>query len=125
MNIMEESTKDRLYAFMKHLGISVAAFEKEIKVSNGYFRSLRHRPSEKVLQRIYDRYPEMNRMWLLGGEGEMINLSPKDKIDPETCGMMIEMQKAQISYLKMQIEIKDKQIEQLIQSINELKQWKK
>jgi hypothetical protein len=122
----EETMKDRLLAFAKHFGISVGLFEKNIGVSNGYFRQLRYKPKEAVLNRIFERYPELNRMWVICGEGSMFSPpSPEDGLDPKTREMMIEMQKTQIAYLKMQIEIKDRQIEELIQSIKELKEWKK
>lgn len=122
---MEESPKDRITAFIKHIGISTAGFEKEVGISNGYLRSLRHRPSERVIKLILSRYPELNKTWLLCGEGEMIYPSSIEGEAQKESKMMIDMLETQVSYLKKQIEIKDAQINKLINSIEELKSWKK
>ena len=41
-------------------------------LSNGYINQLRNSPKEEKLERIYLTFPELNRIWLLTGEGEML-----------------------------------------------------
>lgn len=78
---MEESVKERLIAFMKRNKISQKRFEATAGLSNGYINSLRHAPSVNKLQGILDAYPQINRTWLLTGEGEMLNR--KDELEKD------------------------------------------
>lgn len=66
---MNESVKDRIAQFIKCKGLSVRAFEMSVGFANGYMRSLRHSPKEINLEKILAVYPEIDREWLLTGEG--------------------------------------------------------
>lgn len=70
---MQETAKDRLILFIKHLGIGQAKFEAKVGLSNGYVNKLKKAPSTDKLQLIADAYPEINAMWLMTGEGSMLN----------------------------------------------------
>lgn len=72
---MEQSVKQRLVNFIKYKSLSQKRFEESVGLSNGYINSLRHAPSDKKLRQIIEVYPELNRVWLLTGEGQMINSS--------------------------------------------------
>lgn len=48
-------------------------FEKKCGFSNGYLASLKDCPSSEKLAIILDKYPNLNKVWLLTGEGEMLN----------------------------------------------------
>ena len=61
---------------MKYKGISQKKFEIAANLSNGYINSLRKSPSAAKLQNIIGAFPDLNRDWLLTGEGEM--LLPKE-----------------------------------------------
>ena len=52
--------------------ISVREFEKKCGLSNGYLRSLRNAPSLDKINGIIEAYPDINKTWLLSGEGSMI-----------------------------------------------------
>lgn len=66
---------ENLKKFIDSKGISVSAFEKSIGMSNNSFRkslnSGGHIGSDK-LENILKIYPELNPVWLLQGEGEML-----------------------------------------------------
>lgn len=68
---MEASVKQRLNEFISREGISVRAFERACGLSNTYLRSLRHTPSDSKLSAILEAFPQLDRVWLLTGEGEM------------------------------------------------------
>lgn len=70
---MEQSVKERLITFLNHKGLSQRRFERLVGFSNGYLDKLRHAPSIEKTQIIIDVFPELNRTWLLTGEGEMLN----------------------------------------------------
>lgn len=69
---MDESVKDRLLAFIKAKSLSQKRFEQAAGLSNGYINKLRHSPSADKLSHILEAYPDINRIWLLTGEGDMI-----------------------------------------------------
>lgn len=71
---MEESTvKSRLLDYLHHKRISQVEFTKSIDVSPTYIGAMRKGISSSKLQRIMSLYPDLNRDWLLYGEGEMLN----------------------------------------------------
>lgn len=70
---MEDSVKQRLMQFISDNGLSVRAFEREAGLSVSYLQKLRHRPKDDKLSSILKAYPQLNRTWLLTGEGEMLN----------------------------------------------------
>ena len=73
---MEETVKQRLMMFKDYLG--QAKFEKLAGLSNGYLNQLRNAPGAVKLQSIIYAFPELNKNWLLTGEGEMLN-SPAEE----------------------------------------------
>lgn len=67
------SIKDRLIKFIKYKGISVREFERNVDLSNGYINKIKGNIGEDKLNNILQEYPELNKVWLLTEEGEMIN----------------------------------------------------
>lgn len=77
------SVKERITAFIKHLNIGQAAFEKSCGLSNGLVNNIKGTISEKSLQKISQKYPDLNTTWLMMGEGQMLrntNLTPDASI---------------------------------------------
>lgn len=69
---MEPSVKQRLIKFIEKKNLSVREFERLCGLSNGYMKSLRHAPKLDKLSSILSTFPELNRTWLLTGEGDML-----------------------------------------------------
>lgn len=69
---MEETVKDRLTKFRQYKKLGQGKFEKLSGLSNGYLTQLRKAPGSEKLQRILSAFPDLNRAWLLTGEGEML-----------------------------------------------------
>lgn len=67
-----ETVKDRIITYIKHTGISQKKFEETVGISNGYVNNVKASPSSTVLQKIFGAYPELNKDWLLTGEGPML-----------------------------------------------------
>jgi hypothetical protein len=66
---------ERIAIFIHFKKISPHAFEKKIELSNGYFsKQLRHLGSvgSDILIRIYQAYPDLDILWVLTGEGQML-----------------------------------------------------
>lgn len=71
---MPDSTvKERIISFIKYYSLSQKKFEELLGLSNGYVNNIRKGISDNVLFKICDRFPTLNRDWLLYGEGEMLN----------------------------------------------------
>lgn len=66
-------TKDRLLEFIEKQGLAVSRFEGLSGLSNGYVRNFKGNLGEEKLNGILNAFPELNRVWLLTGEGSMLN----------------------------------------------------
>lgn len=64
--------KDRILQIIEHLGVSNRAFEIKCGLSNGYINSMRRSLGLEKLENILKAYPEINREWLISGEGPML-----------------------------------------------------
>ena len=70
---MEKTIKERVMEFIKFKKISVKEFENRCGLSNGYIGSMRKGFGPGKLNNVLTAFPELNRDWLLYGEGEMQN----------------------------------------------------
>ena len=73
---METTVKERLMEFIEYKNIKKRAFEEAVGLSNGYLNQLRNSPGVDKISAILETYPEINKVWLLTGEGEMLKTSP-------------------------------------------------
>ena len=74
------TVKDRIMEFCRMSGIKPGRFERECGLSNAYLSKLKHEPSRDKLGKIFARYPELNKDWLLNGEGPMLNVVHSDEV---------------------------------------------
>ena len=71
----------RIEIFMHFKKISPHAFEQKIDLSNGYFsKQLKNLGSvgSDILIKIYLAYPELDILWILTGEGQMLKLAEQE-----------------------------------------------
>ena len=73
---MEESVKQRLVHFIKIMHLTQKEFEDRCGMSNGYVANIRKSIGNDKLLNIVQQFPELNREWLLYGEGEMLKSPP-------------------------------------------------
>lgn len=73
---MEKTVKERLISFIKYKGVSQGVFERMCGMSNGYINNMRKSLGVEKLQNMLSVFPDLNREWLLYGEGTMLNLPP-------------------------------------------------
>lgn len=64
--------QQRLMSFILFMGISKSRFEQQCGLSNGYINSIKKGIGTEKLQNILRAFPQLNREWLLYGEGEML-----------------------------------------------------
>lgn len=66
------SIKERTIEFVKFKGITMKSFETKCGLSSGYVTSMRKGFGSDKLNNILTAFPELNRDWLLYGEGDML-----------------------------------------------------
>ena len=67
--------KERILAFIEKMGLTKAQFEKNAGLSNGFVDKSGDNSRRSSLDKISTAYPQLNMVWLLTGEGEMLKTS--------------------------------------------------
>lgn len=70
--------QSRLITFINYLSLNKSNFEQSIGKSNGFVDKVNDNIRPSSVKSILDVYPELNRDWLLHGEGEMIKKESPD-----------------------------------------------
>lgn len=65
-------TKERLLAFISHLGLKNAEFERLCGLSNGFVQNTNDRIRRSSLNQIQSAFPQLNVDWVINGTGEML-----------------------------------------------------
>lgn len=73
---MESTVKQRLVQFIKMMHLTQKAFEERCGMGNGYVNSIRKGIGPEKMQDIIRAFPELNREWLLFGEGNPLKTVP-------------------------------------------------
>lgn len=121
---MNEKVIDRLRRFMESQNIKPAQLERTVGAPNGYLRKVSDTP-KKYLGQIYASYPDLNRVWLLSGEGHMLYSeqdSPKgtgegfasEEIEDYGDNKRVTDLLNHINILQSQLNKKDEQINKLL-----------
>jgi transcriptional regulator with XRE-family HTH domain len=72
-NNEQSSFKERLLKFLKHKNLNNKQFEDMVGLSRSYISNMRKGiKSETFDQKIAPLFPELNKIWLFYGDGEMI-----------------------------------------------------
>lgn len=106
--------KERILEFMSYLGISQRSFEGSIGVSVGAISHSNGKLSKNIISRTLEEYPQLNREWLLTGDGKMVNGVEEEKTEAEIL-------RAEIEELKETIRRQRREIDGLYERIEELK----
>lgn len=113
---------DRLYQYLENKNLTAYAFERACGIANGYLKKQfngKGTLGSEILDKIHSRYPELNTVWLLTGEGEMLIGDSGVKmleIDKEYLTIkdeIIDLLKNQISVLEENLADKEKIIQLL------------
>ena len=76
-----ETLKSRLAIFLKYLNIGQAKFAQIVGVSKGFANNVGDSIRKENLDRISATYPELNIVWLLTGEGEMLKTGKAEVVE--------------------------------------------
>lgn len=72
--MQKQTALDRVLLFIEAEGMTRNKFERIAGLSAGYLKMSRGGFGAKKLEQIIEAFPQLNRVWLLTGEGEMYNL---------------------------------------------------
>ena len=114
------SAKERIMQFIDKQGISKAEFERRVGLSNGYVNNFKGNLGAEKLENILLTFPNLNRIWLLTGEGEMlksdVTLKEKDHQDIRMIPLLpISAQGGSLN--DFVVSIKDSDCEQIVSPI--------
>lgn len=73
--------KSRVLAFIDYKGIKMKEFEAMADLSSGYVTSMRKGFGERKLNNVLIAFPELNRDWLLFGEGSMLKPTAVQQVE--------------------------------------------
>ncbi|MDE6338356.1 MAG: hypothetical protein K2K97_01035 [Muribaculaceae bacterium] len=77
----EDSMKQRLLKLLKAKRITQTEFTRHLGVTPNYIGAMRKGMPKERLKVVFDMFPDLNRDWLLYGEGEMF--LPDDSDSPD------------------------------------------
>lgn len=97
----QETVKDRLLQFLKSEGISKSEFARRMDVSVAYLGAMRKSMPEEKVAKVVALFPNLNRDWLLYGEGEMLRTRPRGKSDIDSYMVPLLPVEAQAGSLQM------------------------
>ena len=72
--------KERMLEFIESMNLSKKEFETASGLSNGYLNNCKGNVGAAKLEGILTAYPQLNRTWLLTGEGEMLVSAEEPRI---------------------------------------------
>lgn len=119
------TTKERTLRFITAKGLSIKKFEEMCGLSNGYINSMKSGYGNNKLAQVLSAFPELNRDWLVYGEGEMLRSITQPKEDsassqPNIVGEALPLQEdGLIAELRAQIERLESKVDNLNQELGE------
>lgn len=72
--------KERLLEFLGHKRLRQSTFEQIVGLSHGFVNKIGDSIREKSLEKIFLKFPELNKDWLKVGIGNMLNNSNQENI---------------------------------------------
>ena len=100
------SVKERLKIYIKHSDLSNKAFEISINVSNGYINNISKSIGIEILEKIVEKYSNLNLDWLISGRGEMLRNAEEKKEE------LYEKDNKYIASLEKNIEFLEEKLQQ-------------
>ena len=116
---------DRFDKYMKYRGLNDNQVTIQLQLSVGVIGKSRKNDrdlSNTVIEKILNFYTDLNRTWLLTGNGEMLNMAIEHHVQNESKDdYVMENMKSLIRILESTLAEKDKQIDRLLSIIEKNK----
>lgn len=115
------TVKERLLMFIKSKGLSQREFCRKCNLSSAFVSNISKSISEDKLLSIAEQFPDLNKAWLMLGEGDMTiggiansALQSGNITIPLEAWSVIKQQAASLESRDKQIETRDRHIDDLI-----------
>ncbi len=118
---MVDTIKSRTQKFIRYKGITMKDFELACNLSTGYVTSMRKGYGSEKLNNVLKAFPELNRDWLLYGEGEMLNTSSVPSFAKLSSETSCVSESAICAKFIALLEKKDEQIDRLLSLLEKLR----
>lgn len=113
---------DRLSKYMEHKKLNDNVVTKECSLAQGLLgkaRSGRSDLGSKAIDKILEKYQDLDRVWLLTGEGEMLKQDKPKSEDTSLLQQLVDSLKATIETQKALLDAKQAEIERLQRAMEE------
>lgn len=113
--------KERILAFIEKMGLTKAQFEKTAGLSNGFVDKSGDNSRRSSLDKISTAYPQLNMVWLLTGEGEMLKTSTAEQTETTPYTVPLVPISAQGgSFNDFVVSVKDSDCEKVISPVRQV-----
>jgi len=116
---------ERIFEYIKYKGVTIADFERQNSLSNGYLRKMKQRNAdigETIIVNLIENCPDMSLEWFILGEGDMIKPETQPNASSNTVSPPSECcEDGVISTLKDIIKEQAKEIVRLEMELETLK----
>lgn len=85
-----ETVKDRLQEFLRSHNMSNAEFSRRMGLSVAYVSAMRRSLPEEKVMKMMEIFPDLNRDWLLYGEGDMTQ-KPRERKKDDSAQFLIPL----------------------------------
>lgn len=75
--------KERILQYISYKGLTVQMFENKAMLSNGAVSKMGNNTRRSTLDKISNFFPDLNKNWLITGEGKMCNDLLEENVDSE------------------------------------------
>lgn len=106
--------KQRLYDLIEAIGVNSNQFALSIGKDRSYIHNITKEIQTDVLRKIYSKYPHVNIMWIITGEGDMF-------VSPNPSDVLFQHLKEENQELKLRNEELNREIGKLQEQIKEIK----
>lgn len=76
---------ERIFEYIKYKGVTIADFERQNSLSNGYLRKMKQRNAdigETIIVNLIENCPDISLRWFILGEGAMLKEDqPSEEIE--------------------------------------------
>lgn len=103
------SIKEKLIELSKYLGLSTRQLSVILGKNNEYINKITGDIGTDVLRQIYLKYPQINLMWFITGEGEMLNTDTNNNQDNVSFAELINSYRLDIKELNSRIQELEKE----------------
>lgn len=116
---------ERIFEYIKYKGVTIADFERQNSLSNGYLRKMKQRNAdigETIIVNLIENCPDVSLEWFILGEGDMIKPETQPNASSNTVSPPSECcEDGVISTLKDIIKEQAKEIVRLEMEVETLK----